>query len=190
MSANTISDSIECVLKFKKLSNHAYTPTKATNLSSGFILYSAYDYVVVAGEKELVLSDLQIELPSGCYGRIAPQFRLAWHAHLDIGAGVIDRDYRGNVGIVVFNLSDRAFTIKKGDPVAQLICQKIFYPKLVELVEDQTLSGTDRGDLGFGSTGVEIKQNPPPIQQEDISSLDDDDDDDDDDSNAIDLSQK
>ena len=181
MIANSSSDSIKCALKFKKLSNHAYAPTKATNLSSGFILYSAYDYTVAGGEKELVLSDLQIELPSGCYGCIAPQFWLAWHAHLDIGAGVIDEDYRGNVGIVVFNLSDIAFTIKKGDPVAQLICQKIFYPKLVELVEDRTLSGTDRGNLGFGSTGVGLKQNAP-IQQEDDSSGDD--------SIGIDLSQR
>ena len=173
MITNSSSESIECVLKFKKLSNHACAPTKAMNLSSGFILYSAYDYTIAGGEKELVLSDLQIELPSACYGRIAPQFQLAWHAHLDIGAGVMDEDYRGNIGNVLFNLSDIAFTIKQGDPVVQLICQRIFYPKLVELVEDQTLSGTDRGDLGFGSSGVGIKQNAA-IQQEEDSSGDDD----------------
>lgn len=66
-------------------------------------------------------------------------------------AGVIDEDYRGNVGVVLFNHSDEDFIVKKGDRIAQLICEKIFYP---ELVEATSLTDTKRADGGFGSTGA------------------------------------
>lgn len=65
-------------------------------------------------------------------------------------AGVIDEDYRGNVGVVIFNHSDNDFVIKKGDRIAQLICERIYYPELVEVTN---LSETKRADGGFGSTG-------------------------------------
>ena len=137
------------ILKFKKLSKHAYRPTKATPFSAGYDLYSAYDYIISGGEKELVLIDIAIEIPEGCYGRIAPRSGLAWNSHIDVGAGVIDYDFRGNVAVVLFNLSDSTFIVKKGDRIAQLICEKISYPEIIEIEE---LNTTDRGALGFGST--------------------------------------
>lgn len=70
--------------------------------------------------------------------------------HLLISAGVIDEDYRGNVGVVIFNHSDKDFEIKKGDRIAQLICEKIYYPVLKEVTN---LSETKRAEGGFGSTG-------------------------------------
>lgn len=60
-------------------------------------------------------------------------------------------DYRGNVGVVLFNHSDTDFMVKKGDRIAQLICEKICYPILVEV---PNLSETERGEGGFGSTGT------------------------------------
>ena len=54
---------------------------------------------------------LQIALPDGCYGRIAPRSGLAWNNHIDVGAGVIDQDYRGNIGIILFNFSDEDFQV-------------------------------------------------------------------------------
>ncbi|XP_063229280.1 deoxyuridine 5'-triphosphate nucleotidohydrolase [Bacillus rossius redtenbacheri] len=110
----------------------------------------AYEVVVPPRGKQLVKTDIQIELPPGCYGRIAPRSGLAYHNHIDVGAGVIDEDYRGNVGVLLFNHSEQPFVVKRGDRIAQLICQRIFYPDLVE-VED--LSDTERGENGFGSTG-------------------------------------
>nr|XP_014345313.1 PREDICTED: deoxyuridine 5'-triphosphate nucleotidohydrolase, mitochondrial [Latimeria chalumnae] len=65
-------------------------------------------------------------------------------------AGVIDEDYRGNVGVVLFNFNKKSFEVKKGDRIAQLICEQIYYP---ELEEHETLDETDRGAGGFGSTG-------------------------------------
>lgn len=110
----------------------------------------AYEYIVPPNGKELIKTDLQIEVPENTYGRIAPRSGLAWKHHIDVGAGVIDADYRGNVGVVLFNHSNEPFKISPGDRIAQLICEKIIYPELQEV---NNLDNTDRGDGGFGSTG-------------------------------------
>jgi dUTP pyrophosphatase len=140
------------VLKFKRMTENAYKPCKGSALAAGYDLFSAYDYVVKAHGKELVKTDLQIQIPEGCYGRVAPRSGLAWKQFIDVGAGVIDSDYRGNVGVVLFNFNDTDFEVKKGDRVAQLICEKIEYPDLLE--EEEALEETQRGSDGFGSTGV------------------------------------
>lgn len=84
-----------------------------------------------------------------CYK--APRSGLALKHAIDVGAGVIDADYRGPVGVVLFNHSDSDFEVKHGDRIAQLIIQQIVIPDVLE-VED--LDTTDRGAGGFGSTGV------------------------------------
>ncbi len=81
---------------------------------------------------------------------MAPRSGLAVKHHLDVGAGVIDEDYTGNVGVVLFNHSATDFEVKRGDRVAQLICEKIEAPELEECSELET---TERGHGGFGSTG-------------------------------------
>jgi dUTP pyrophosphatase len=81
----------------------------------------------------------------------APRSGLAWKHSIDVGAGVIDADYRGPVGVILFNHSDQDFEVKVGDRIAQLIIEKILTPKALE-VED--LDSTFRGVGGFGSTGV------------------------------------
>ena len=93
---------------------------------------------------------MSISVPPGTYGRIAPRSSLAWKNSLHVGAGVIDADYRGNVGVVLFNLSNEDFGIKQGDRIAQLILEKIV---LAEVCEVSDLDETKRGSGGFGSTG-------------------------------------
>lgn len=138
-------------LLVKKLSEFATIPTRGSKLSAGYDLCSAYDYVIAARGKEMVKTDLQIALPSGCYGRVAPRSGLAWKNFIDVGAGVIDEDYRGPVNVILFNFGDQDFTIKRGDRIAQLICEKIEQTDLCEVSE---LDSTERGQSGFGSTGV------------------------------------
>ncbi|XP_004931317.1 deoxyuridine 5'-triphosphate nucleotidohydrolase [Bombyx mandarina] len=145
-----MSGKIQPILKFTRLSENAFQPVRGSEKAAGIDLMSAYDYTVPARGKELVKTDLQIELPPGCYGRVAPRSGLALKNFIDVGAGVIDEDYRGNVGVVLFNHSDTDFSVKKGDRIAQLICEKIYYPVLQEVAN---LSVTQRGDGGFGSTG-------------------------------------
>ena len=67
-----------------------------------------------------------------------------------IGGGVVDQDFRGNVGVIVFNHADVEFEIKKKDRIAQLICERIVYP---DIEVYQSLDHTERGESGFGSTG-------------------------------------
>ncbi|XP_061669766.1 deoxyuridine 5'-triphosphate nucleotidohydrolase, mitochondrial isoform X1 [Syngnathoides biaculeatus] len=138
------------VLRFAKLSEHATTPTRGSTKAAGYDLYSAYDYSIGPMDKAVVKTDIQIAVPHGCYGRVAPRSGLAVKHFIDVGAGVIDEDYRGNVGIVLFNFSKQTFEVKKGDRVAQLVCERIAFP---ELVEQASLDETERGAGGFGSTG-------------------------------------
>lgn len=137
-------------LRFVRLSEHATAPTRGSASAAGYDLYSAYDYTIPPMERAIVKTDIQIAVPSGCYGRVAPRSGLAVKHFIDVGAGVIDEDYRGNVGVVLFNFGKEKFEIKKGDRIAQLICERIFYPDLEEV---QALDNTERGSGGFGSTG-------------------------------------
>ncbi|XP_032415919.1 deoxyuridine 5'-triphosphate nucleotidohydrolase, mitochondrial [Xiphophorus hellerii] len=138
------------VLRFSKLSDLATTPTRGSAKAAGYDLYSAYDYSIGPLDKAIVKTDIQIAVPHGCYGRVAPRSGLAAKHFIDVGAGVVDEDYRGNVGVVLFNFGKETFEVKKGDRVAQLVCEKICYP---DLVEEETLDETVRGAGGFGSTG-------------------------------------
>jgi len=74
---------------------------------------------------------------------------VALNHHIDIGGGVIDQDYRGNVGVIIYNHSDTPFIITRGERIAQLICEKISYPAVEKV---QTLDYTERGAEGFGKT--------------------------------------
>ena len=83
--------------------------------------------------------------------RVAPRSGLAAKKFIDVGAGVVDCDYRGPLGIVLFNFSDEDFEVKKGDRVAQFILERIC---MAHIVEVESLDETERGEGGFGSTGI------------------------------------
>ncbi|KAA0164428.1 hypothetical protein FNF31_02352 [Cafeteria roenbergensis] len=128
----------------------AVLPTRGSALAAGYDLSAAHDGTIPARGKALIKTDLAVAIPEGCYGRVAPRSGLAWKHSIDVGAGVIDADYRGNVGVILFNLSDTAFDVKAGDRIAQLVLERIATPDVVE-VDD--LEASDRGAGGFGSTG-------------------------------------
>lgn len=90
-------------------------------------------------------------IPEGCYGRIAPRSGLAVKHSIDVGAGVIDTDYRGTIQVLLFNFGKEDFLIRKGDCIAQLIIEKIALP-VIRDVDD--LEETTRGEEGFGFTGI------------------------------------
>lgn len=142
----------KCVLRFAKLSDQAFAPTKGSQKAAGFDLKSAYEYTIPARGKQLVMTDIQVQLPEGCYGRVAPRSGLAVKNFIDVGAGVVDEDYRGNLGVVLFNHSANEFKVERGDRIAQFICERIFYPDLEEV---SSLTETERGSGGFGSTGTQ-----------------------------------
>ena len=120
-------------IRVVRLTENAIIPTRGSTRAAGLDLYSAYDLTVPARGLVSVGTDLQIQLPEGFYGRIAPRSGLALHHHIDIGAGVIDEDYRGNVAVILFTHSDKLFVINRGDRVAQLISEKVYYTVLEEV---------------------------------------------------------
>ncbi|GJM96130.1 hypothetical protein PR202_ga12942 [Eleusine coracana subsp. coracana] len=139
------------LLKVKKLSDKAILPSRGSALAAGYDLSSAAEMMVPARGKALVPTDLSIAIPEGTYARIAPRSGLALKHSIDVGAGVIDADYRGPVGVILFNHSDVDLAVKPGDRIAQMIIEVIATPEVAE-VED--LDATVRGEGGFGSTGV------------------------------------
>ena len=142
---------VECApLKVKKLSKDATLPARATDGAAGYDLFSAEDCTIHAGMRRIVKTDLSVAVPKNHYGRIAPRSGLSWKKSIDIGAGVIDFDYRGPVGMLLVNNSTDHFEVKKGDRVAQLLLERVSVPDVLE-VED--LDATERGVKGFGSTG-------------------------------------
>lgn len=141
------------ILKVKLLSEHATLPSRATQGSAGYDLAAAHMAMVPRHGKTLVQTDLALAIPPGHYGRIAPRSGLALKHHIDVGAGVIDSDYRGPVGVVLFNHGPEDFHIQKGDRIAQLILEQISIAQ-VEEVDDYGSPVTGRGAGGFGSTGI------------------------------------
>ncbi|VAH95862.1 unnamed protein product [Triticum turgidum subsp. durum] len=145
------------LLKVKKLSDKAILPSRGSALAAGYDLSSAVETVVPARGKALVATDLSIAIPEGTYARIAPRSGLALKHSIDVGAGVIDADYRGPVGVVLFNHSEVDFAVKPGDRVAQMIIQVITTPEIAE-VED--LDATVRGEGGPSECGMLEKLHP------------------------------
>lgn len=129
----------------------AKVPTKGSQLAAGYDLYSSEDTVIVARGRGVVQTGISIALPEGTYGRVAPRSGLAVKNGIDTGAGVVDADYRGLLGVVLFNNSDEDFHVKTGDRIAQLVVEKIWTG---DIVVADSLDDTERAEGGFGSTGT------------------------------------
>ena len=138
-------------LGVKKLSFDAVMPTRGSDRSVGYDLYSSEDAIIPCqAGRALVGTGITIVLPDGVYGRVAPRSGLAVKHCINVGAGVIDPDYTGELKVVLFNHGEADFEIKKGDRIAQLVLERCETPPIEEIsiVED-----TERGSGGFGSTG-------------------------------------
>ena len=134
-------------LPFVKMSTNAVTPTRATEGSVGLDFYSPADYIIPPHSQLLIPTQIKLQIPLGHYGRLASKSGLAILHQLYVGAGVIDPDYMGEIMILLINTASRVHPIMKGDPVAQLILEKVSIPILRELKE---LPSTTRGAHGCG----------------------------------------
>lgn len=134
------------------LDEHARVPTRGSPEAAGYDLCAMHDGYVDPGSRLLVGTGIAIEVPPGTYGRVAPRSGLAVNHGMHIGAGVIDRDYRGELRVLLWNLGTERFEFKRGYRIAQLILEKIETPD-VKIVT-APLGDTVRGSGGFGSTGV------------------------------------
>ena len=141
-----------CTLKVKKLVSTATLPVRGSREAAGYDIHSSEGYVILPGHRAVVSTGLSFELPLNVYGRIAPRSGLAVKHGLHVGAGVIDRDYTGEVKVVLFNHDAKnAFIIKSGYRIAQLILERFETPEVEEV---DSIAESDRGVEGFGSTGM------------------------------------
>jgi dUTP pyrophosphatase len=108
----------------KLLTEQATMPMRATDDSAGFDVYSATALTISPNERKSVPLDISITPPQGMYIQIMPRSGLAYKHGIDTKAGVIDRDYTGNIQVILHNAGNEPFTITKGDRVAQIIYTK------------------------------------------------------------------
>lgn len=129
-------------------------PTYGTKFSAGMDLYCSNqeDIIINPGETKSVNTGLKLEIPEGFFGAIYPRSSTGVKKNLMLAntVGIIDSDYRGEIKIFFYNYGNQAQSIKFGDRLAQLIIQPY---QVVNIVESEELSETDRGEGGFGSTG-------------------------------------
>ena len=144
------------MFKFAKMNVDAIIPSKGSLGAAGFDLYSRHRIVIPAGDRGLVKTGIALQIPDDCYARVAPRSGLTFNHGINVGAGVIDCDYRSEIGVILFNHSKTHFVVNQGDRIAQLIFEKIYtcVPRVVEYTE---LSDTQRGAGGFGSTGTGVQ---------------------------------
>lgn len=135
----------------KRLNGHGYIPKRGSSGAAGYDLYAAENVCILPQHRGLVGTAISIKVPPGTYGRIAPRSGLSVKHEIDVGAGVVDEDYRGEVKILLINNGPTDFHLSEGDRVAQLVLEKI---EIAEVREVLDLDSTNRGDGGFGSTGT------------------------------------
>jgi dUTP pyrophosphatase len=139
-------------IQIKKLSDQAKIPTQGSKYAAGYDLYAAEEVLVNTMGRKLVKTNISISIPEGYYGRIAPRSGLAYKNGIDVLAGVIDSDYRGDIGVILFNSDHNLdFQVNVGDRIAQFIIEKCHSVNW-ETVEN--LEASVRSEKGFGSSGV------------------------------------
>ncbi|MCI6610320.1 MAG: dUTP diphosphatase [Ezakiella sp.] len=111
------------------------------------------DIVLKSGERKLIPTGLYFEIPEGYEIQVRARSGLALKYGISLvnGIGTIDSDYRGELGVILINLGEEDFIIKNGDRIAQIVLSKY---ETIEFAEFETLSKTDRGESGFGSSGI------------------------------------
>jgi dUTP pyrophosphatase len=137
------------VLSFKQLDPRAVLPQRGSALSAGLDLYSIQEITIQPKQRGMAKTGLAVAIPPGFYGRIAPRSGLAAKNGLDVLAGVIDSDYRGEICCLLYNTGDEVISLPAGSKICQLIIEQIITP---EAVWSNDLDDTARGAGGFGST--------------------------------------
>ena len=177
--ANDIEREVDALLNedkvtigFKRLSDDAILPTKAHQTDSGYDLYANEDVIIEPGDTAVVKTGIAVELPSGYEAQIRPRSGVTAKTKLRVQLGTIDNGYRGELGVIVDNISPQfcvdsgvnyidgspeyykstTYKIRKGDRIAQFVIQRL--PETVAVEIDEFSDDSERGDGGFGSSGV------------------------------------
>lgn len=139
------------IMLVKLLNEYAQLPTKGSKDAAGLDLYCPFHIKVPADSQKKIPLGIAVEIPKGHMGLLVPRSSMSkTPLRCANSVGIIDADYRGELSIAYENVSCNDYTIFRGDRIAQLIIVPI---AVVDVEEAQTLSETERGDGGYGSTG-------------------------------------
>jgi len=154
-------------IKYSKLNPEGKEPLRANSSDAGYDLFSTEYATLEPFQRKLISTGINVEIPEGFYGRVAPRSGLACKKGIDVMAGVIDSGYRGEIKVLLINFSFEGYNskpnafeamfgsanrmeIKPGERIAQLIIEKCH---AVEWKPMKTLEESQRGKHGFGSSG-------------------------------------
>ena len=138
-------------LPVKRLHPEAELPKRMRPGDAGFDLYSIEEVTLQPGERKVVPTGIALALPIGWVGLIRDRSGLAAKNGIHVLAGVIDPNYRGEVKVVLYNTGSEPVSLPKGSRIAQLLVVPYFSGSVVEVDE---LPETERGEAGFGSSGL------------------------------------
>lgn len=140
-------------VKFKKIHPDAVMPEYAHAGDAGMDVRSVDELTIPPGARALVHTGLIIVLPPMYEAQVRPRSGLALKSGITVlnTPGTIDAGYRGEVGVILANFGENEFKVAKGDKIAQIVIQPVVR---AEIEETQSIDATDRGEGGFGSTGV------------------------------------
>jgi len=142
-------------LRIMKLSDKAIIPTQGSRCAAGHDIYALTDGLVPAKGQTMVETGMAIGLPEGTYGRLAARSGMASKMGIAVGGGVIDADYTGEVKVILRNHGIADCLFQAGDPIAQLIIEKVANANAMEV---DNLGITERGKMGFGSSDMNPKR--------------------------------
>lgn len=139
-------------IKFIPLRDGAHIPEKAHESDAGFDLYASEDYLLKSHSFGCIPTALSIELPDGYEAQVRPRSGLAAKYGVTVlnSPGTIDAGYRGEVKVILINHGENDFSITRGMRIAQMVISPVLEARFVEAV---SLTGSDRGEGGFGSSG-------------------------------------
>jgi dUTP pyrophosphatase len=137
-------------LRFKQLDPRAVLPRRGSALAAGLDVCCIEDLRIEPKQRVMARTGLAVAIPAGFYGRVAPRSGLAAKNGLDVLAGVIDSDYRGEIVCVLYNTGDEIIRLPAGSKICQLIIEQIITPEATWATD---LDETARDAGGFGSTG-------------------------------------
>jgi len=138
-------------IKIKKLHPEAIIPRFVREGDAGFDLHAAEEVIIPSGERKLIATGIALAIPQGHVGLIWDRSGMAAKNGIKSMGGVVDQTYRGEVKVILHNLSNQSFTIEKGMRIAQMLIQPVVQKEILEVDE---LDDTIRGDGAFGSSGM------------------------------------
>lgn len=138
-------------LSVKKLTADAVLPSRAHVDDAGLDLYANEEVVLQPGERRTIKTGIALSIPSGYVGLIWDKSSLPHKWGIKTMGGVVDAAYRGEIGVIMINLSKEVYKVEKSAKISQMLIQKVELPEVCEVEE---LDDTIRGEGGFGSTGT------------------------------------